>query len=129
MAILISMSGTRAGIGAMSLGGVPNTVARSAAESARPVAGPGAGGGAMIAGASGAAPRANTAASSDAANTDRKRFICTRLSRPGDLSPEFIKIVLSKQSISSRAASDIETNGPNQTSEFRTLSAARLFVR
>src|ERR1700733_11557219 len=40
----ISRSGTLSGNGAISWGGVPNTVARSAAESARPVAGPGAGG-------------------------------------------------------------------------------------
>ena len=36
----ISVSGTVFGSGAMSAGGVPNTVARSPAESARPVAGP-----------------------------------------------------------------------------------------
>jgi hypothetical protein len=80
-------------------------------------------------GDSGAAPRANVAASSNPANADRTRFICIRLSRPEELSPEFIKNVLPKQSISSRAALDIETNGPNQTSEFRTLSPARWFVR
>src|ERR1700733_9379018 len=40
----ISESGTFAGRDAMSCGGVPNTVARSPAESARPIAGPGAGG-------------------------------------------------------------------------------------
>src|ERR1700722_18986811 len=40
MEILISCNGTFSGMGAMSCGGVPNTVARSAAESARPVAGP-----------------------------------------------------------------------------------------
>ena len=39
-AILISCSGTVSGIGAMSCGGVPNTVARSAPGSASPVAGP-----------------------------------------------------------------------------------------
>src|SRR5579863_7968352 len=44
MAILISRSGTLLGIGAMFCGGVPNTVARSPAESARPVAGPAAAG-------------------------------------------------------------------------------------
>src|ERR1039457_1568284 len=44
-AILISASGTVAGSGARSCGGVPNIVARSAAESARPVAGPAAAGG------------------------------------------------------------------------------------
>jgi hypothetical protein len=47
MAMLISASGTRLGIGALFCGGVPKTVARNAAESARPVAGPGAAGGAM----------------------------------------------------------------------------------
>src|ERR1700728_2056052 len=40
----ISESGTFAGRDAMSCGGVPNTVARSPAESARPIAGPGDGG-------------------------------------------------------------------------------------
>src|ERR1700722_13769197 len=40
----ISRSGTFSGSGAISCGGVPNTVARSAAEEATPVAGPGAGG-------------------------------------------------------------------------------------
>ncbi len=44
-AISISVSGTRLGMGAMSCGGVPNTVARNPAESAKPVGGPGAGGG------------------------------------------------------------------------------------
>src|SRR5258707_4482151 len=39
--ILISDNGTFAGKVAMPSGGVPNTVARSPAESARPVAGPG----------------------------------------------------------------------------------------
>jgi hypothetical protein len=137
MAILISMSGTRSGIGAMSLGGVPNTVARSAAESARPVAGPDAGGGAMICGAEGAAvtgessaaPRANAAASSNAANAERTTFICIRLSRPEEPSPECIKTVLPQQSSVSEAALDIETTGPHRTSEFRTLSPARSFVR
>src|ERR1700682_3987071 len=43
-AILISTSGTLRGIGAAFSGDEPNTVARSPAESARPVAGPGAGG-------------------------------------------------------------------------------------
>ena len=54
-AILISANGTLLGIGATSCGGVPKTVARSAAESARPVAGPGAGGGAIVC-AAGSAP-------------------------------------------------------------------------
>ncbi len=40
MCMLISTSGTLAGMGAISCGGVPYTVARSAAESANPVAGP-----------------------------------------------------------------------------------------
>ncbi len=40
--MLISTSGTLVGIGATFCGGVPNTVARKAAESASPVAGPGA---------------------------------------------------------------------------------------
>src|SRR5579863_10263151 len=44
MAMLISSSGTLLGIGAMFCGGGPNTVARSPAEPARPVAGPGAAG-------------------------------------------------------------------------------------
>jgi hypothetical protein len=85
--------------------------------------------GEAITGESGAAPRANVAASSNAASAECTKFICIRLSRPEELSPEFIKTVLPKQSISSRAALDIETNGPNQTSEFSTLSPARLFVR
>lgn len=85
--------------------------------------------GGAVTGASGAAPSADVAASSNAANADGKKFTCIRLSRPEELSPEFIKTVLPEQSISSRAALDIETNGPNQTSEFRTLSPVRLFVR
>src|SRR5579863_4416460 len=44
MAMLISSSGTLLGSGAMFSGGVPNTVARSPPESARPVAGSGAAG-------------------------------------------------------------------------------------
>src|SRR6266702_2911549 len=47
MCKLISTSGTLAGMGAISCGGVPYTVARSAAESANPVAGSGAPGDAM----------------------------------------------------------------------------------
>ncbi len=43
-AMSISSIGTVSGSGPISCGGVPNTVARSAAESASPVAGPGAGG-------------------------------------------------------------------------------------
>src|ERR1700719_4670090 len=38
-AMFISCSGTVCGMGAIACGGAPNTVARSAAESARPVAG------------------------------------------------------------------------------------------
>jgi hypothetical protein len=45
--MLISASGTRLGIGAMFCAGVPKIVARSAAESAKPAAGPGAAGAAM----------------------------------------------------------------------------------
>ena len=40
MEMLISVNGTLSGSGAIFCGGVPNTVARSAAESASPVAGP-----------------------------------------------------------------------------------------
>ena len=60
------------GIGAMFCGGVPNTVARNAAESARPVAGPGAGGGWM------GAPSANVTGESNnpiSARTMRQCFI------------------------------------------------------
>ena len=39
------------------------------------------------------------------------------------------KTVLPEQSIASRTVLNIETNGPDQTSEFRTLLPARLFVR
>src|SRR5579863_9145181 len=55
MAMLISSSGTLLGIGAMFCGGGPNTVARSPAEPARPVAGPGAGGATVAGGAPGIA--------------------------------------------------------------------------
>jgi hypothetical protein len=41
-----------------------------------------------------------------------------------------IKTVLPQQAkYFIEAALDIETNGPNETSEFRTLSPARSFVR
>src|SRR5579859_158614 len=58
MRMLISTSGTLAGMGAMSPGGVPYTVARSAAESAKPVGGPDAAGDTKT---SSASPCANAA--------------------------------------------------------------------
>jgi hypothetical protein len=66
----ISVSGTLAGIGARSCGGVPKTVARSAAESARPVAGP------VVAGsaAAGVVPWADAAGVTDNANNATMRL-------------------------------------------------------
>ena len=86
MAMLISSSGTLLGIGAMFCGGVPNIVARSPAESARPAAGPWAAGGAM-GGASGSTPFAQAAADSIAAIA-HLLIMVVALPAPGDTPPQ-----------------------------------------
>src|SRR5580704_18515207 len=111
MAMLISSSGTLLGIGAIFCGGGPNIVARSPAESARPVAAPGAAGaatgeasgvttdgtsgavtggasGGATGGASGSAPLATAAADNRAAITHLSINVVPSLPAPGDTSPQ-----------------------------------------